>query len=151
MEEFDKKKAVHFSLLVIIVIATAAISAFTLHTVLMRLFWSEKETKKTAALQENRPGKEESPFPKDKNGVYILPTPHDMFPLMPGEGSVGGVTACGRLFNLRACLTEKKSPLASQVINPVASAGAGLEDICGKALDELAPLRPQTVEIGCIW
>lgn len=151
MGEFNSKKAIHYSLLALIVIFTAAISAFMLHGVLIRMYIVVPSRDQLRKQNQNVTNNKETTFPVDANGTYILPTVNPTFPLQPGYGSVGGITACARLYNLRSCLSDKKSSLVSQITIPIASSGAGLETICGSILNDLAPLRSQTVEIGCIW
>jgi hypothetical protein len=89
--------------------------------------------------------------PKDQYGVYLLPTVDPTYPLRLGAQTVGGITACERLYNLRACLQKNKSPLISRLRTPEATAGAGLETVCGSVLNDIADIRPATTTIGCIW
>jgi len=88
---------------------------------------------------------------KDSSGVYVLPTADPLNPLALGPETVGGVTACERLFNLKQCLIRKNSTLEARLVTPVASASAGLNDACGLILNEASDIRPASFELGCIW
>jgi len=89
-----------------------------------------------------------SVLPMGQDGVYIMPTGNKDNPLLPGQGSVGGNTACERLTNLKKCLEAKHSSLSAQ-IDPAEITGS--EPICGQTLNTLAPIRAQTVDVGCVW
>jgi hypothetical protein len=131
----------------------AAVSAFTVHRILKGSLMRNNEVTSTSLLgpQPSTMPTVVVHFPKDQYGVYILPTVDSTYPLRPGANTIGGVTACERLNNLKSCLQEKKSPLVSRLRPPEATAGAGLESACGDILDDLADLRPASTTLGCIW
>lgn len=150
--DYTMSQRLHYSILGCIVIACAAISAFTVHRILTGTVIHNNGA--VNSLLEPQPSVKPSigvHFPKDKYGVYVLPTADPTYPLRPGARTVGGVTACERLHNLEACLQEKQSSLLSRLRRPEATAGAGLEGACGNILNDLADLRPATTTIGCIW
>jgi hypothetical protein len=147
-------KPLHYAVLVTIVVACAAVSAFTVHSILVgSLVKTDTLVRSgdTEAPQKTVPPTNQMNFPQGPNGIYILPTADPTYPLRLGPNTVGGVTACERLNNLKICLQKKNSSLAAQLRSPEATPGAGLNAVCGNLLNGLADLRPQTVEIGCIW
>jgi hypothetical protein len=145
-------KQYHYVILGCIVIMCAAVSAFTVHRILTGTVMRNNDA--VSSLLE--PEQSLTPsievhFPKDQYGVYLLPTVDPTYPLRLGAQTVGGITACERLYNLRACLQKNKSPLISRLRTPEATAGAGLETVCGSVLNDIADIRPATTTIGCIW
>ena len=147
-------KPTHYIILGCIVVACAALSAYTVHTILTGSVIKSNDL--TGSQREQQSKSNATPtiaifLPKNADGVYILPTANPTNPLELGANTVGGATACERLNNLKRCLQNKNSSLAAQLRSPEATAGAGLNTVCGNMLNELADLRPQTVEIGCIW
>ncbi len=147
-------KPVHYIILGIIVVACAALSAYTVHRILIGSVINTSTSTKTGEQRSTKSGATPTIaifFPKSAEGVYILPTANPTNPLELGANTVGGATACERLNNLKICLQKKNSSLISRLKSPEATSGAGLNEVCGSILNELADLRPQTVEIGCIW
>ncbi len=147
-------KPLHYAVLVTIVAACAAVSAFTVHSILVGSLVKTNTLVRSDGIKPSQ--RTVSPatqinFPQGPDGTYILPTADPTYPLRLGPNTVGGVTACERLDNLKTCLQEKNSSLAAQLRSPEATPGAGLNAVCGDLLNDLADLRPQTVEIGCIW
>jgi hypothetical protein len=145
---------IHYAVLVTIVVACAVVSAFTVHSILVgSLMKTDKLVSSDSTRQSQRTVSPtiQMNFPQGPDGTYILPTADPTYPLRLGPNTVGGVTACERLNNLKICLQEQNSSLAAQLRSPEATAGAGLDAVCGNILNEIADLRPQSVEIGCIW
>jgi len=151
---FKTKKPLHYAVLVTIVVVCAAVSAFTVHRILVGSLVKTntliRSNKKKLPQRMVLPTTQMN-FPQSSDGIYILPTADPTYPLRLGPNTVGGVTACERLNNLKTCLQKKNSSLAAQLRSPEATPGAGLNAVCGNLLNDLADLRPQTVEIGCIW
>lgn len=145
-------KTVHFIPLLCLVICSAALTAFVVHAIAIRFisFPQDQSLYNGQGNSQKSTGKD-SLFPKDGYGVYILPTVNPTFPLEPGAGAVGGVTGCARLDNLRTCLDEKGSALASEISTPHATVEAGLEQVCSDILNKLASKRLASIEAGCIW
>ena len=150
-------KFMHRAVLVSIVLICAIVSALTVHTLLTLTGFGVRDQSSRSAAQDQAGSRTTlTPSPqvyltKDASGVYTLPTINPTYPLQLGSHTVGGVTACERLYNLGNCLKDKKSPLLSKLRTPEASAGAGLESVCGGILNDLAYLRPQTAQIDCVW
>ncbi len=147
-------KPVHYAVLVAIVLICASLSAFTVHKILTISGMGVNNQNLSRAQEGGNTNPSTAPveyLKKDRNGVYILPTINPTYPLQLGPHTVGGVTACERLHNLSNCLRDKKSPLVNELRTPEASPGAGLETVCSSILNDLAQLRPQTAQIGCVW
>ncbi|MBP6994306.1 hypothetical protein KBB12_03625 [Candidatus Woesebacteria bacterium] len=144
----------HYLLLGTIVVICAALSAFTVRRIL-----TNSDTQTNIGVESaigSAPSTKLTPtiaiyLPKNADGVYILPTANPTNPLELGANTVGGATACERLNNLKICLEKKQSSLAGRLRSPEATPSAGLNTVCGDILNELADIRPETVEIGCIW
>ena len=150
-------KQVHYAVLIGIVLVCAIVSALTVHRLLTLSGLGVRDLSSQIASRSQKGNEASLTAPpsvyltKDASGVYILPTINPTYPLQLGPHTVGGVTACERLYNLGNCLKDRKSPLSSELRTPEASSGAGLETVCSGILNDLAYLRPQTAQIGCVW
>lgn len=147
-------KLLHYLILILIVVACAALSAYTVRTILTGSITKSNDL--TRLEKEKQSMSHVTPtiaifLPKSADGVYILPTVNPTHPLELGANTVGGSTACERLNNLKICLEQKQSSLAGRLRSPEATPSAGLNTVCGDILNELADLRPETVKVGCIW
>ena len=114
-------KPLHYAVLVTIVVACAVVSAFTVHSILVG---SLVKTDTLVRSDGTKPSQRivspttQMNFPQGPEGIYILPTADPTYPLRLGPNTVGGVTACERLNNLKICLQEKNSSLAAQLRSP---------------------------------
>jgi hypothetical protein len=74
-------------------------------------------------------------------------------PITIPKGTVGGVTACERLYNLKQCLQEKNKDLVPAIAKAEKNAtnSATIEDGCGETLIVLNDLREQSIKSGCVW
>lgn len=146
---YAMSRSSHLPVLLLIVCIVAAFSALVMYRLIAP---SDRPLTKDNIPNE----KESSPVPtvafqKTPDGVYIIPTADPTYPLRLGPGTVGGANACERLANLRTCLAQKASPLLSRISSPQASTSANLESVCGKMLNDLAQIRPESVSVGCIF
>lgn len=112
-------KSHHAIAFTIIVVVTAAVSAFAVHSILSRLL-------PTTPFEPRKQNSSQSIFdapsaslPKDQFGTYILPTVDPTYPIRPGSGTVEGNSGCERLDNLRSCLLSHSSSLVSLVNPPI--------------------------------
>jgi hypothetical protein len=135
-----------------IVIITAAVSAFSVNRILSSLLITDRPIPTVSNLKSPPPSTYPTPsFPMNRDGVYILPSVDPANPIKPGNGTVGGNTACERLDNLKKCLENNKSTLAAQVLVPQVEAGVSIESLCGNRLNDLQSIRLQTIQAGCVW
>lgn len=73
------------------------------------------------------------------------------FPIAIPSGTIGGKTACERLYNLRSCLADKDVETHKFALETESSIGETVEDKCGDTLSTLSSIRDKSIELGCVW
>lgn len=138
-------KSHHYLYLALTIITVALLSGFVVYFTSIKLF-----------LKENLPGAITNNVSENENEneketiVDFVPVDPEA-PIALPTGTVGGVTACERLDNLKKCLKEKNPNLLGKVTEKNATSGATIEEKCGNTLGDINELRMESIKSGCIY
>lgn len=135
-------KTHHVRYLVTIVLGVALMSGIAVYFFGSTLFLPLRNKVMSPVAPSPRSGEAEV-------AVQFVPV-NPEYPIELPKGSVGGRGACERLANLRTCLQNKKSELAT-IAGRDATKAATFEESCGNTLTQLAVIRPQAAAAGCFF